>query len=436
MEMKVQAIAKRKDTSPEEGKSKYGDVKYADEKNKKYPLDTEKHVRAALSYWGMPKNRAKYSSEDQKTIGGKIRAAAKKFGIGTSSDGGDGDKKKAQSHLISCDFSTHHFDGAVANEIVFMPKGRHTISPSVSGQRKEITLDVDENAAMVLIDDLQNRLAEHVRPIGGFDHKPGAASFFPKAMRWDDDRGIMLEVDWTDAGAAAIAGRNYGHFSPTFLWDGERIEGLPAHGEIGSLTNNPAFDDPLMARIAASNDTQITMSKISDRLVELEVITAEQAEGADEEFLIRAINGLHEQLACAQAANARLSSENTSLAAKVQAVVKSEAEGVVQAAIAEGKIGSKDQTSIDFWTTQLLSSPETTKKVLAAMPKNEALKTVINVTSKDAGKGALTAASKTELVAAQHRAVRAVQKANPKMDYPDAFNQARADHPELFPVEG
>lgn len=79
--------AKRKDVSEADKKhaeSEYGDVKYADETNKKYPIDTKEHVRAALSYWGMPKNRNKYSPEDQKKIGGRIRSAAKKFGIGVS----------------------------------------------------------------------------------------------------------------------------------------------------------------------------------------------------------------------------------------------------------------------------------------------------------------------------------------------------------------
>lgn len=37
----------------------YGDVEYADEKNKKYPIDTVKHIRAALSYLGKPANQAK-----------------------------------------------------------------------------------------------------------------------------------------------------------------------------------------------------------------------------------------------------------------------------------------------------------------------------------------------------------------------------------------
>ncbi len=52
-------------------------------------------MRAALSYWGMAKNRAKYSSEDQKTIGAKIHAAAKEKGIGTEKIDADGGVMKA-----------------------------------------------------------------------------------------------------------------------------------------------------------------------------------------------------------------------------------------------------------------------------------------------------------------------------------------------------
>lgn len=55
--------------------------KYADEKNYKYPVDTESRVRSALSYWGNPKNREGYSPEEIKTITEKIHRAAKKFGI-------------------------------------------------------------------------------------------------------------------------------------------------------------------------------------------------------------------------------------------------------------------------------------------------------------------------------------------------------------------
>lgn len=70
-------------------KMPYGDVTYADpgyqsDKKKRYPIDTEAHVRAALSYINQGGNAAKYSSGDLAKVKAKIYAAAKKFGIKTS----------------------------------------------------------------------------------------------------------------------------------------------------------------------------------------------------------------------------------------------------------------------------------------------------------------------------------------------------------------
>lgn len=54
---------------------------YADPANYKYPIDTEDHVRAAISYFSKPKNAGVYSPAEQKAIWGRIRRAAKKFEI-------------------------------------------------------------------------------------------------------------------------------------------------------------------------------------------------------------------------------------------------------------------------------------------------------------------------------------------------------------------
>ncbi len=78
LETTIAAIKKRKDVSPKSGEKKYGDVKFADPKNNKYPLDNEAHIRAAWNYFNMPRNKGKYSSEDQKLIRGRILAAWKK----------------------------------------------------------------------------------------------------------------------------------------------------------------------------------------------------------------------------------------------------------------------------------------------------------------------------------------------------------------------
>ncbi len=67
-------------------KQPYGEVAYADpgyqkDKVKRYPIDTEEHIRAAWSYINMPKNASKYSAEQLKSIKNRIKSAAKKFGI-------------------------------------------------------------------------------------------------------------------------------------------------------------------------------------------------------------------------------------------------------------------------------------------------------------------------------------------------------------------
>lgn len=64
----------------------YGNVRYADPKNGKYPIDTEEHVRAAWSYINMPKNAAKYplNGVSLAAVKARIQAAMKKFGINSS----------------------------------------------------------------------------------------------------------------------------------------------------------------------------------------------------------------------------------------------------------------------------------------------------------------------------------------------------------------
>jgi HK97 family phage prohead protease len=74
---RVEALVKAGD-----GEKPYGDVAYADpgyqeDKKKRYPIDTEKHIRAAWNYINKPKNAGKYSADELKRIKAKIVAAWK-----------------------------------------------------------------------------------------------------------------------------------------------------------------------------------------------------------------------------------------------------------------------------------------------------------------------------------------------------------------------
>lgn len=65
----------------EEQVVKVGGMKFADAKNRSWPLDSEAHCKAAARAWGNPKNRARYSDDEQKEVGGAIMAACKEHGM-------------------------------------------------------------------------------------------------------------------------------------------------------------------------------------------------------------------------------------------------------------------------------------------------------------------------------------------------------------------
>ena len=78
------SIHRREDVNPDSGEKEYGDVKFADPVNNKYPIDTEEHVRAAWSYINQKDNAAKYEKKEVELMKDRIKRAAKKFDIDIS----------------------------------------------------------------------------------------------------------------------------------------------------------------------------------------------------------------------------------------------------------------------------------------------------------------------------------------------------------------
>ena len=79
-------VEKRDDVNPEEGEHRYGDVEFADTTNKKYPIDTPEHVRAAWQYINHKDNAAKYEASDVTRIKNRIKQAAKTHGVEINED--------------------------------------------------------------------------------------------------------------------------------------------------------------------------------------------------------------------------------------------------------------------------------------------------------------------------------------------------------------
>ena len=71
-------IHRRHDADPAEGLEKYGDTKFADPVNKKYPIDTSGRIKAAWAYIHQPSNARKYGAAERRTIIGRIKQEAKR----------------------------------------------------------------------------------------------------------------------------------------------------------------------------------------------------------------------------------------------------------------------------------------------------------------------------------------------------------------------
>jgi hypothetical protein len=70
-------IHRRRDADPTEGLEKYGATRFADPVNKKYPIDTAGRIKAAWAYIHQPRNSAKYTAAEVRTIKSRIRQVAK-----------------------------------------------------------------------------------------------------------------------------------------------------------------------------------------------------------------------------------------------------------------------------------------------------------------------------------------------------------------------
>jgi phage I-like protein len=287
---------------------------------------------------------------------------------------------------VNCAFQSELSE---AGSIVFLPEGTHTISASVGGKPKTLTVTVDERVLSSFSEDLAKRMESNVRPFAGFDHKPGAASFIPREFRYEAGVGLLLDVDWTSAGRAAIEGRDYSYFSPTFRVSKDGIPtGLTARGEVGSLVNDPAFEE--IPRIAASH-TETTDNPM-DHLIELGLVEASCAPDQALETAKAALATLREaaaQVETVEAANVAKKSAEDELADMkkrydeleasykalkddMAAKASAAADAAIEDAVKAGRIAPQDEATKSFWRSSITSNPEAVK-ALNAIPANPAL---------------------------------------------------------------
>lgn len=261
-------------------------------------------------------------------------------------------------------------DGA-PSAIVYLPKGSHTINATVDGVPSAIDVTIDEQVAQTLQQSLEARQANNVRPIIDFDHQDtGPAAGLPKRFYWDDEEGVMLEVDWTGSGKAAVEARDYSYFSPLFLIDDEgRPTGLHEQRPVGGLVNDPAFRS--IRRIAAAHaepETIKTMQNDFTRLVECGALDAKQAKGDGAvDAIAEAFLSLQKENQTLEARATEAEKERDEARATIEAQREAEVEKVIAKAVEAGRISKKDEDAQAFWKSAILEKGEAAVKQLEAL---------------------------------------------------------------------
>ena len=163
--------------------------------------------------------------------------------------------------------------GKAPEAVPYMPAGLNHICCTVNGRAGKRAVMADREACERLNADLQEMLeaskaGNRARPVVLFDHKSGPAAAEPVGFEWDEQRGILLRVNWTSAGREAVEGGNYGYISPAFRLERgtQRINGLQGGVEVGSLVNDPAFE---RNECIAAGKAELTDEEISDAFLSL-----------------------------------------------------------------------------------------------------------------------------------------------------------------------
>lgn len=285
--------------------------------------------------------------------------------------------------------------GAAAPEWVqVMPSGVHDICASQGGKPITLRVRVGPETAAALQQALQHHIsASRQRPFFDFDHERKAASAWPLEFVWRDDPepGVYARVEWSDPGRAAVTGKSYRAFSPTFYVSAgvpAEVSGAPIC--MGALVNDPAFKairpiwakaasnqsvEPLASRAApvvsqpshALHGTQPTMNTtelaaLQARIAELESKNAElEATAASSD---------------ATATIGAVSAEKAELAAKVEALNQEiaarnlrDARAVVASVAAVNPVFAKDAQAQEVWVGKIVANPADADLLRKAYPK-------------------------------------------------------------------
>lgn len=330
-------------------------------------------------------------------------------------------KDAATTHLIQALALPEDDGDSLPREIQWMPPGRHEIRASKNGKPSVLTVDVDESVARRVEASFRDMTGKGRRPYLDFNHAGGAAAGRVTAVRWGGDDpilgGVRVAVDWSAEGAAAVKGRAYGFFSPSFLVDASgKVSGSTVN--MGGLVNEPAFT--AIAPVSASEtQTHATMTKLLAALVAAKLIPSADL---DDEAAASAVTASHKALSDRVTAS---ESRVTTLEGEVKAAAKTRAEGIVDAAAREGRIPPKDTKTREYWVNSIVTAGAPAEDALKALPVNPALGVQAREhKSREAGSA--------DFVAEQNKAIDEYRAKHAGCTYEQAYTACASANPELF----
>jgi len=339
-----------------------------------------------------------------------------------------------------------------AIEMQYMPpgKGQKITARRGDGKVVELVLDVTAKTAERLGAELERMLArsaknEDDRPYLDFNHEDREASGWPKRVWWGGDDpitgGVRMEVELSAAGKAAIQGKLFRRFSPSFFArDGEVIG---TERNMGGFVNRAAFKriSPMWAKEGAETDPACAggagnalqtekkeatqMKLLMQVLARLGLVSSAELE---ESAAIAQVTAKHEEaqakLTAAIAAKGTAEAENTTLKGKLAESQKANAKAIVARAVAEGKLPAQAKEVHQKWEDQISADPKAAE-LLEAMEAKGAPEQVVERKAGEAesrGNGEHAFVTKCKGVA----------KALGKADWLDVVGTVAAQEPKLY----
>lgn len=241
-------------------------------------------------------------------------------------------------------------------EIQWMPPGQHVIA-ATQGEAPVTQLVIVNAETATRMEALLQELraqaeagAEDV-PYFDFNHEDAEASARPLRFFWGGEDaiagGVRVEVEWTEPGRAALLGKAYRRFSPSFFVDAAgEVTGAPLN--MGGLVNRAAFKT-IIPIVAGANTTDSDANQERANIMDPMKLAAELAAAQ------KRIQELEQQL---------------TLKAKEQA------RGIVDNAIRAGKLAPQNTALHAKWVDALTKNPELAE-TLTGLATNHALVSIV-----------------------------------------------------------